>query len=133
MTSAASRCIVGERYAVVARRFRAMSTATTARMTRASKSQTTVRSAGLVDVCEFVDGRELVAVAGVLVAAGAVVTTGAGVTVKSVRRFAVVCELAIVPSRQTCEPIVAPGAMTWLKGPGLLVLDPGLIPPDEVA
>src|SRR5256885_9912278 len=100
-----------------------MSTATTARMPRASNSQTNVRSPAFVDVCEFVDGREV----------GAVVATGAGVTVKSVSRFAVVCELPIVPSRQTCEPIVAPGAMTWLKGPGLLVLDPGLIPPDEVA
>jgi hypothetical protein len=103
-------------------------------MPRASSSQTNVRSPALVDVCEFVDGRELgVAAAGVLVAAGAVVATGAGATVKSVSRFAVVCEFAIVPSRQTCEPIVAPGAMIWLKGPGLLVLDPGLIPPDEVA
>src|SRR5437762_1737358 len=48
----------------------------------------------------------------------------AGVTVKLVSRFAVVCEFAIVPSRQTRLPIVAPGAMTCWNGAGL---------PDDVA
>lgn len=61
------------------------------------------------------------------------VAAGAGETVKSVSRLAVVCEFAIVPSRQTCDPIVAPDAMTWLKGAGLFVLEPGRIPPEEAA
>jgi len=44
---------------------------------------------------------------------------GAGDTVKSVKRFGVVCDATTVPSRQTCEPIVARGSITWRKGDGL--------------
>src|SRR3977135_282329 len=63
------------------------------------------------------------------------VAVGAGVTMKSVRRFAVVSELAIVPARQTCEPGVAPGETTCRNGAGLpedvaYVVDPMTSSPD---
>jgi len=110
---------------------------TSAMAASATTSQMTGKPS--VPVCDGVDATTLGVtdgVAGATVAGATVgdaVADGAGVTVKSVSRFAVVCEFAIVPSRQTCEPIVAPGAITWLKGPGLLVLEPGRIPPEDVA
>jgi len=62
--------------------------------------------------------------AAVTVAAGDAVVVGTGATVKSVNKFAVVCDATTVPSRQTCDPTVAPGAITCRNGVGF---------PDEVA
>ena len=62
--------------------------------------------------CALVDGRTLGATERVGATVGNALAAGAGETVKSVKRFAVVCDATTVPSRQTCEPVEAPGAIT---------------------
>ena len=62
--------------------------------------------------CALVDGRTLATSEGAGATVGNALAAGAGETVKSVKRLAVVCDATTVPSRQTCEPVKAPGAIT---------------------